>query len=335
MIFDKNKKTVFSGIQPTGCISLGNYIGALNQWIDLQNEYNCLYCIVDMHSITVRQDPKILKERALSFFAQYLACGLDPDKVALYFQSHVPEHAQLAWVLNCYTYIGELSRMTQFKDKSAKNKDNLNMGLMDYPVLMAADILLFQTSLVPTGIDQKQHVELTRDIANRFNNLYGNVFTIPEPLIPKKGWAKINSLQDPTAKMSKSDPDQNATVSIIDTPDQILKKFKRAVTDSDNKIIASENKPGITNLLNIYTSMTGVTLAQAEEHFKGYGYGDFKVEVADVVIDRLKPVKEKYDQLIKDKQYLLKVAEEGAQTASYLAKRTLSKVYKKIGFIIK
>ena len=328
-----DKKVIFSGIQPTGCITLGNYIGAIQNWLKLQEEYKCLYCIVDMHALTVHQQPAEFRQRAIDFFAQYLAVGLDPKKSTIYFQSHVPEHAQLTWVLNCNSYIGELSRMTQFKDKSRKHPDNLNMGLMDYPVLMAADILLYQTSLVPVGIDQKQHVELARDIAIRFNNKYSPTFTVPEAYIPESG-AKIYSLQDPTSKMSKSDPDPNGYIAIVDTPEDIIKKFKRAVTDSDNEIrFDAENKPGISNLLTIYSNVTDTTIEKAMLEFEGKGYGDFKLAVGDAVVEKLRPVREQYLQLLNNKDYLMDIAKDGADEARYMARKTLSKVYRKIGFV--
>lgn len=329
----EEKKIIFSGIQPTGCITLGNYIGAMQNWLKLQDDYKCLYCIVDMHALTVRQDPAEFRKRAVSFFAQYLATGLDPEKSVIYFQSHVPEHAQLTWVLNCNSYIGELSRMTQFKDKAQKHQDNLNMGLMDYPVLMAADILLYQTALVPVGIDQKQHVELARDIAIRFNNKYSPTFTVPEPYIPASG-AKIYSLQNPTAKMSKSDADENAYIAIIDDADAIMRKFKRAVTDSDNEIrFDAENKPGISNLLTIYSSVTGTSIENAENEFSGKGYGEFKTKVGEAVVEKLRPIREEYDRLMNNKDYLMEIAAKGASEASYMARKTLSKVYRKIGFV--
>lgn len=327
-----DKKTVFSGIQPTGTITIGNYIGAIDNWLEMQELYNCLFCVVDMHSITVLQNPAELRARSMSFMAQYLACGLDPEKNIMYFQSHVSEHAELAWVLNCCTYIGELSRMTQFKEKSRKNADNLNMGLMDYPVLMAADILLYKTDAVPVGVDQKQHVELARDIAIRFNSRFGETFTVPEPFIPKSG-AKIFSLQDPTAKMSKSDSNENASVSIIDEPDVIMRKFKRAVTDSDNKIIYSPDKPGISNLLTIYSKMAGCSIEEAEKEFEGKGYGDFKLKVGEAVCEKLRPVREEYKRLIADKAYLTEVTKQGAMRAKSIARRTLSKVHRKVGFV--
>ncbi|MEG2540637.1 MAG: tryptophan--tRNA ligase [Clostridia bacterium] len=326
------KNIVLSGIQPTGTITLGNYLGAVQNWQKMQDEFNSIFFIADMHALTVRREPAEFRQTATSFFAQFLACGLDPDKAILYFQSHVPEHTELQWILNCNTYVGEASRMTQFKDKSAKHADNVNMGLMDYPVLMASDILLFGTTLVPVGVDQKQHVELTRDIAIRFNNRYGNVFVIPEPYIPKQG-AKIFSLQDPTAKMSKSDPDENAGVSITDDEATIVRRFKRAVTDSGNEIVASADKPGISNLLTIYASVEGKTVEQCEKEFAGSGYGTFKVAVGEAVASKFKPIRESYLKFLTDKTYLAKIAGEGAEKASALAERTLKKVKKKIGLV--
>lgn len=329
-----DKKIIFSGIQPSSqALTLGNYIGAVNNWLKFQDEYNCIYSVVDLHSITVRQNPAELRARSLSFLAQYIACGLDPDKNIMFYQSHVPQHAELAWVLNCVTYVGELSRMTQFKDKSRKHADNINMGLMDYPVLMAADILLYKTSLVPIGIDQKQHVEIARDIAIRFNNIYGETFTIPEPFMPKSG-AKIFSLQAPTQKMSKSDENENAVVYITDEPDAIMRKFKRAVTDSDNRIVYDEvNKPGISNLINIYAVMTGKTVQEVESEFDGKGYGDFKLKTGEAVVERLSGFREEFKRIMNDKAYLEQVAKEGAEKARYLASKTLNKVYKKVGFV--
>ena len=303
---------IYSGIQPTGCITIGNYIGAVKNWLELQEENECLFAVANQHAMTVRQVPQELRERTLSFFAQFLACGLDPEKSILYVQSNVPEHSELAWILSCHTYIGELERMTQFKDKSRKNEDNINAGLLTYPVLMAADILLFGTDLVPVGKDQKQHLELARDLAIRFNNRYGDTFVVPEPYIPKQG-AKITSLQYPTEKMSKSDKDQNATVSIIDPPDVIMRKFKRAVTDSDNRIVFSEEKPGISNLLTIYSAFTGVTVEEAEARFQGKGYGDFKLAVGEAVADALAPVQKKYNEYLSDKAELERIMKEGAE----------------------
>ncbi len=323
---------IYSGIQPTGCITIGNYIGAVKNWLELQEENDCLFAVANQHALTVRQVPQELRERTLSFFAQFLACGLDPEKSILYVQSNVPEHSELAWILSCHTYIGELERMTQFKDKSRKNEDNINAGLLTYPVLMAADILLFGSDLVPVGKDQKQHLELARDLAIRFNNRYGDTFVVPEPYIPKQG-AKITSLQNPTEKMSKSDKDQNATVSIIDPPDVIMRKFKRAVTDSDNRIVFAEEKPGISNLLTIYSAFTGVTVEEAEARFQGKGYGDFKLAVGEAVADALAPVQKKYNEYLSDKAELERIMKEGAEKAHRLAARTMRKVKKKIGFV--
>lgn len=328
----EDKKIIFSGIQPSGSLTIGNYIGAIGNWLRLQDEHNCIFCVVDMHAITVKQIPAELRNRSISFMAQYLACGIDPTKSIMFYQSHVHEHAELAWVLNCNSSIGELSRMTQFKDKSRKHEDNINMGLMDYPVLMAADILLYNTALVPVGIDQKQHVELARDIAIRFNSRYGDTFVVPEPYIPASG-AKVFSLQEPTAKMSKSDTNENATVSVIDEPDVIMRKFKRAVTDSDNRIICSTDKPGITNLLTIYSAMTDIPMDKCVESFDGVGYGDFKLKVGEAVVEKLRPIREKYNDLLKNKDYLTAITKDGAEKASYLARKTLSKVYRKIGFV--
>ena len=328
----KEQKVLLSGIQPTGIMTIGNYIGAVQNWLKLQDDYLSVYFIADLHALTIKQDPTEFRQRALSFYAQYIAFGLDPEKSILYFQSHVPEHTKLSWALNCFTYVGEAQRMTQFKDKSAKHQDNINMGLMDYPVLMAADILLYQSDLVPVGIDQKQHLELTRDIAMRFNNRFGDVFTIPDGYIPKNG-AKIKSLQNPLMKMSKSDPDPNATVSVIEDADSIMRKFKRAVTDSGNEIIFDENKPGISNLISIYSEMTGKTIKETENEFSGKGYGDFKKAVGEAVVEKLRPVREEYERLIKDKAYLLETAKKGAEKARYIASRTVKKVYKKLGLV--
>ena len=323
---------IYSGIQPTGCLTIGNYIGAVKNWLELQKENECLFAIANQHAMTVKQVPQELRERTYSFFAQFLACGLDPEKSILYVQSNVPQHSELCWILSCLTYIGELERMTQFKDKSHKNEDNINAGLLTYPVLMAADILLFATDLVPVGKDQKQHLELARDIAIRFNNRYGETFVVPEPYIAKQG-AKITSLQNPLEKMSKSDKDQNATVSIIDPPDLIMKKFKRAVTDSDNRIVFAEDKPGISNLLSIYSAFSGESIESAERRFEGKGYGDFKIAVGEAVVDALRPVQEKYAIYMADKAELERIMKEGAEKASHIAFRTLRKVKKKIGFV--
>ena len=328
----EQKKVIFSGMQPSGIITLGNYLGALKNWTNLQDEYNCLYCIVDMHAITVRQDPAVLRKNARELMMLYIAAGLDPEKNVIYMQSHVSAHAELAWILNCFTYMGELSRMTQFKDKSQKHSDNINAGLFTYPALMAADILLYQADLVPVGIDQRQHLELTRDIAIRFNNLYGDTFKVPEAYIPKVG-AKIMSLQDPTKKMSKSDTDVNASISIIDDTDTIIRKFKRAVTDSETEVrFDEENKPGVSNLMTIYGAITGQTMEQVTNEFAGKGYGDFKVKVGEAVAEELKPLQNRFKELSSDKAYIDGVIKKNAETASYLATKTLRKVQKKVGF---
>ena len=323
---------IYSAIQPTGCITIGNYIGAVKNWIAMQGENDCLFSIANQHAMTVRQDPQEFRARTLSFFAQFLACGLDPEKSILYVQSHVAQHSELAWILSCLTYIGELDRMTQFKDKSRKNEDNINAGLLTYPVLMAADILLYRSDLVPVGKDQKQHLELTRDIAIRFNNRYGETFVVPEPYIPAQG-AKITSLQNPLEKMSKSDKDQNAMVSIIDPADAIMRKFKRAVTDSDSRIVFSEDKPGISTLLSIYSAFSGESIADAERRFEGMGYGDFKLAVGETVADALAPIRQKYEQYLADKGELERIMKMGAERARAIAERTMQKVRKKIGYI--
>lgn len=326
-----DKKRMYSAAQPTGKITIGNYIGAISNWVKLQHEYDCFFAIADMHAITVRQDPQELRRRTLELAALYIACGLDPEVCALYVQSNVSAHAELAWVLNTLTYVGEMERMTQFKDKSRKHADNINMGLMDYPVLMAADILLYQAEFVPVGFDQKQHVEITRDIANRFNNRYGETFTVPTPLIMKSG-AKIMSLQEPDKKMSKSDENINAWVSLLDDRDTIIRKFKRAVTDSDNCIRAGEDKPGITNLLTIYSIFRGSSVEEAEKEFAGKGYGDFKLAVGETVADALAPIQREQARLLADKAYLNGVLASGAERAFKAARKTLSKVYRKVGF---
>ena len=327
---NERKKIVFSGIQPTGNLHLGNYIGALRNFGPLQEEYDCLYSIVDLHAITVRQNPTQLRQNCLKLMSLYLAAGLDPDKSLIYFQSHVPAHAELAWVLNCFTYMGELSRMTQFKDKAQKHAENINVGLFAYPTLMAADILLYQTNFVPVGNDQKQHIEITRDIAERFNAIYGDVFTIPEPLIGKVG-ARIMSLSDPTRKMSKSDP-EDTFIAILDEPNVIRKKVRRAVTDSEALVKYDvENKPGVSNLMSIYSAVTGKAFAEIENEFVGKGYGDFKEAVADAVIAELEPIQARYRQISADKAYLNEVMTKGAERAAKLAARTMSKVRRKVG----
>lgn len=327
------KKTIFSGIQPSGELTLGSYLGAIKNWVALSDTYNCYYCIVDMHAITSRQNPAELRRRALNQLAQYIACGLDPQKNTIFIQSHVPAHAELAWVLNCYTMFGELSRMTQFKDKSAKNADNINAGLFTYPVLMAADILLYQADLVPVGEDQKQHVEICRDIAGRFNGIYGDVFRVPEPFIPKVG-ARIMSLTSPESKMSKSDKDPGGCVYLMQKPDEIMRAFKRAVTDSETAVrFDPANKPGVSNLMQIYAVATGLSLDAVENVFAGKGYGELKTGVGEAVVELLRPIREEAERLIADKAYLESIYRDGAERAARAANRTLRKVYKKIGFV--
>ena len=329
------KKVMLSGIQPSGDLHLGNYLGAVKNWADLPDQFDCYYFMADLHTLTVRQDPKELRRRSTAQLAQYIACGLDPEKNTLFLQSHVHEHAELGWILNCYTMFGELSRMTQFKDKSAKNADNINGGLFTYPSLMAADILLYQADYVPVGEDQKQHCELTRDIAVRFNNLYGETFKVPEPYIPKVG-ARIMSLSNPAGKMSKSDP--LGCVFLLDKPEDIARKFKRAVTDSDTEHCVRfdpANKPGVSNLMNIYSSVTGKSFDEIEREFDGLGYGAFKPAVGEAVVETLRPIREEAERMIADKAYLQQVYTDGAQRASYVARRTLRKVYKKVGLVEK
>ena len=328
---EERKKRIFSGIQPSGELTLGSYMGAIKNWVQLQDEYECLYCIVDMHAITVRQNPADLRRRTLNQLAQYIACGLDPKKSIMFVQSHVPQHAQLAWVLNCYTMFGELSRMTQFKDKSAKHADNVTAGLFDYPVLMAADILVYNADLVPVGEDQKQHVELTRDIAQRFNGVYSETFTLPEPYIPKDG-ARIMSLLTPESKMSKSEPD--GCVFIMDKPEDIMRKFKRAVTDSETSVrFDPAAKPGVSNLIQIYSVVSGKSIEETEAEFAGKGYGEFKPAVGEAVVEKFRPVREEAERLMADKAYLENICKEGAEHASYLADKMLQKVYRKVGFV--
>lgn len=327
----EEKKRIFSGMQPSGMITLGNYLGALKNWTSLQDDYDCLYCIVDMHAITVRQDPVKLRKQARDLLTQYLAVGIDPEKNTIYYQSHVSQHAELGWILNCFTYMGELNRMTQFKDKAAKHADNINAGLYTYPVLMAADILLYQTDLVPVGEDQRQHLEITRDIAGRFNGIYGETFKIPEAYIGKVG-ARIMSLQEPTKKMSKSDENKNNTILLMDEPAVIMNKVKRAMTDSGSEIRHGEDKPGISNLLNIYCACTGKTIAEAEKEFDGAGYGAFKTAVGEAVVAELEPVQKRVKELEKNKDYLDQVIKNGAERAGKLAARTLTKVQKRVGF---
>jgi len=329
----EEKKVIFSGIQPSGELTLGSYFGAIKNWVKLSEEYECYYCIVDMHAITVRQDPTELRKRTLEQLAQYIACGLDPEKNTIFIQSHVSAHAELAWVLNCYAMFGELSRMTQFKDKSSRNADNINAGLFTYPVLMAADILLYQADLVPVGEDQKQHVELTRDIAQRFNGIYGEVFKMPEPFIPKVG-ARIMSLASPENKMSKSDKDPGGCIYLMQKPEDIMRSFKRAVTDSDTVVrFDPANKPGISNLMTIYSLAANKSFAEIEAEFAGKGYGEFKLAVGEAVVELLRPIREEAERLLKDKAYLESVYREGAERASRVASKTLRKVYKKVGFV--
>lgn len=328
-------KTIYSAIQPSGIMTLGNYIGAVNNWQSMQAnaDNKCIFALADLHTITVRQKPEDLFNNSMSFYALLMAVGLDVEKSVIYMQSHVRQHSELAWLLNCYTYVGEMSRMTQFKDKSAKHSDNINMGLMDYPVLMAADILLYDADLVPVGYDQLQHIEITRDIALRVNNIYGDIFKVPEGFIPKVG-AKIMSLQDPESKMSKSDPNPNAVISCLDAPEVIMKKFKRAVTDSDTVIAYDpENKAGISNLLRILAVAENKSVEQAEQECSGLRYGDLKVRVGESVVEMLRPFRSEYDRLIADKAYLLKCAKEGAEKASEIAEKTLKRFRDAIGFV--
>lgn len=330
-----SKPIVFSGAQPSGELTLGNYLGALKNWVSLQNEYDCVYCIVNQHAITVRQDPNKLRKATLDTLALYLACGIDPQKSTIFVQSQVPAHAELGWALNCYTYFGELSRMTQFKDKSSRHSENINAGLFDYPVLMAADILLYQANLVPVGDDQKQHLELSRDIALRFNALYGDIFTVPEPFIAKVG-ARVMSLQDPSKKMSKSDENRNNVIGLLENPKDVEKKIKRAMTDSDEPPVVRydlKNKAGVSNLLDILTGITGKPIAELEKEFEGKMYGHLKTEVANQVIDMLTGLQAKYHQYRDDENYLLSIMQEGAQKARAKAEPTLKKVYDAIGFV--
>ena len=322
----------FSGVQPSGNLTIGNYLGAIKNFSLYSEKYKCFYCVVDEHAITVRQVPADLRRRTYETLALYMACGLDPDKNTLYVQSHVHEHAELSWILNCFTMFGELSRMTQFKDKSSKHADNINAGLFTYPALMAADILLYQTDVVPVGIDQKQHVELCRDVAERFNQVYPGTFTIPEPIISKSGM-KIMSLAEPTKKMSKSDENVNAVVYILDDKDTIIRKFKRAVTDSDTCVRFAEGKDGINNLMTIYSCFTGKTMDEIEKEFDGKGYGDFKLAVGEACADALAPVQQRFKELTADKAFLEVQMKKGAEEASYYARRTLGKVQKKLGFV--
>ena len=327
------KKIILSGIQATGNLTIGNYLGAINNWVKMQDEYDCYYMIADLHSLTVRNDPEVLNERAKKVIALYVACGLDPEKNNIFIQSHVPAHTQLSWVLNCYTYMGELNRMTQFKDKSAKHADNINSGLFTYPVLMAADILIYNADLVPVGDDQRQHLEITRDIAERFNKIYGDTFVIPEPYIQKQG-ARIMGLQDPTSKMSKSTSNSNDAIFLTDTPDEIIKKLKKAVTDSENVVRYDvENKPGISNLMTIYSLMKETSLDEVEKEFEGKGYGDFKMAVAQAIIDKLEQIHKKYNELMSNPEKLKAIYEKGDKKAKEKTEGLIKDVYKKIGLI--
>ncbi len=326
------KKVIFSGIQPTGTFTLGNYIGAVRNWGPLQEEYDCIYSIVDMHALTVKRDPVKFRQQTLESYALLLACGIDPQKSVAFIQSHNPSHAQLNWILACSTQFGELSRMTQFKDKSKKHPDDVNAGLFTYPVLMAADILAYNADLVPIGADQKQHLELARNIAVRFNQRFGDMFTVPEPYIPKVG-ARVMSLQEPTKKMSKSDDNQNATILILDDKDTIIRKFKRAVTDSEAVVKYADGKDGINNLMTIYSAVTGKSLDEIEHEFDGKGYGDFKLAVGETVADHLAPIRDNFSKLMADKAYLKECYTEGAQRAFKLTNKIITKVHRKVGFV--
>lgn len=330
------KEIIFSGIQPSGELSIGNYIGSLRNWVPMQDDSDCIYCVVDEHAITVRQDPKLLHERTFDTLAIFMACGIDPDKSIIFLQSHVPEHCQLAWVLNCYTQMGELSRMTQYKDKSKRYSNNVTAGLFNYPVLMAADILLYQAHKVPVGEDQRQHLELSRDIAERFNGLYGETFVLPQGFIPKAG-GRVMSLQDPLKKMSKSDDNPNNVIRILEDPKSVIKKLKRAVTDSDNPPVVAydwDKKPGVSNLLELMSSATGRPVEDLVEHFKGQMYGTFKGEVAEAVVAMLEPIQQRYKEIRSDEGYMHEVFAKGAAAARERAHKTLEKVYEKIGFVL-
>ena len=328
-----SKKIILSGIQATGKLTLGNYLGAIDNWVHMQEEYDCYYMIANLHSLTVRNDPEELRNNTLKILATYIAAGLDPNKNTIFIQSQVKEHAELGWILDCYTYMGELSRMTQFKDKAAKHADNINAGLFTYPALMAADILLYQADLVPVGEDQRQHLEITRDIAERFNKLYGKTFVIPDAYVRKES-ARIMGLQDPEIKMSKSATNLNDLIFLEDEPEVILKKFKKAVTDSENKVkFDPENKPGVSNLMQIYAAITRKSMQDIEKEFEGKGYGDFKLAVANSVIEKLKPVQEKYKEILDNKEYLEKIYKKGAENAKKIASKTLEDVKSKIGIL--
>lgn len=331
---EEKKKVIFSGIQPSGNLTLGNYIGAIKNWVKLQNEYDCYYCVVDLHAITVKQEPKDLRRRTLEVLAIYIASGIDPERNTMFIQSHVTAHSEAAWLLNCSTYIGELNRMTQFKDKSKRYGDSISAGLLNYPVLMAADILLYQTDLVPVGGDQKQHLEITRDIANRFNNTYSPTFVIPEPYISNSG-ARIMDLQDPSKKMSKSSDNPNSYILIMDPPDVIRKKINRAVTDSLGTVKYSDDQPGVKNLMSIFSVLTGLSFDDIEKKYMGQGYAEFKKDVAEAIIEEFEPIQKKVKELMEDKSYLEGIYKAGAEKANYVANKTLRKMQKKIGFILK
>ena len=331
---DNEKKVILSAIKPTGTLNLGGYLGAMKNWVELQDEYNCLYCIADLHALTIKIDPAILRKNSLDLFALYIACGIDPEKSILFYQSHVSQHAELGWILDCYTMFGELSRMTQFKDKAAKNADNVNAGLFTYPSLMAADILLYQADLVPVGEDQRQHLEICRDIATRFNGRYSETFKLPEAYTPKVG-ARVKSLSNPENKMSKSESDANGTVDLLDPRDVVIRKFKKAVTDSEAIVRYADGKDGINNLMNIYSAITGKTFAEIEREFDGKGYGDFKLAVGETVADLLSPIQERFNAIRSDKAEMERIYREGAEKARYIANKTLRKVYKKVGLIEK
>ncbi|MBQ5798850.1 MAG: tryptophan--tRNA ligase [Clostridia bacterium] len=330
---ENTKKTVLSCIQPSGALTLGNYLGALKNWVAMQEEFDCTFAVADLHAITVRQDPQKFRAQIYSTCALLLALGLDPEKSTLFIQSHVKSHAELMWILSCYTQFGELSRMTQFKDKSAKHADNVNLGLFAYPTLMAADILLYKPDFVPVGADQKQHLEIARDIAIRFNNIYGDVFKVPEPYIPKVG-ARVMSLQEPTKKMSKSDENVNSWIAILDKPEDIMRKCRRAVTDSEARVCVGEGRDGINNLIGIYSAVTGKTADEIALEFEGKGYGDFKTAVGEAVVEELRPIRERYDTFISDKKQLEDIYKQGAERAFYTARKTASKAMKKVGFVL-
>ena len=331
---DNEKKVILSAIKPTGTLNLGGYLGAMKSWVELQDEYNCLYCIADLHALTIKIDPAVLRKNSLDLFALYIACGIDPEKSILFYQSHVSQHAELGWILDCYTMFGELSRMTQFKDKAAKNADNVNAGLFTYPSLMAADILLYQADLVPVGEDQRQHLEICRDIATRFNGRYSETFKLPEAFTPKVG-ARVKSLSNPANKMSKSESDTNGTVDLLDPRDVVIRKFKKAVTDSEAVVRYADGKDGINNLMNIYSAITGKTFAEIEREFDGKGYGDFKLAVGETVADLLAPIQERFNTIRSDKAEMERIYRDGAERARCIANKTLRKVYKKVGLIEK